>query len=254
MISEERKSRLLNEMEKLNAYHEIQNLMARATAAWNFQEKDKVLSFLALDSEDAAVEIADEGLYEGRDAILHLAAKMLRRKKEPGIMQDVQLTTPMIVVADDVNTAKAVWWMPGAGTIHPTDDSLLDDEGIRNVVEEERRKANNGAEHASDPLPVWLWGSISVDFIREADVWKIWHLHYFRLIKCSYYEGWVNDTSMENKNNSPLDSYAKPSTYHNPYTPQSIRDGIPAMPLAYDTWKKEDRFWELNKDKTGWRR
>jgi len=32
-------------------------------------------------------------------------------------MTDIQLTTPMIEVAEDGETAEGVWWCPGAGAI-----------------------------------------------------------------------------------------------------------------------------------------
>lgn len=38
-------------------------------------------------------------------------------KPEPGEMPDMQLTTPIIEIIDDLKTAKCVWWMPGAGAI-----------------------------------------------------------------------------------------------------------------------------------------
>ena len=66
-----------------------------------------------------------------------------------------------------------------------------------------------------------------MDFVREDGAWKVWHLHYFRLIKCDYQKGWVEDFSMEN---SPEGTARGPVTYHNPYTPHSVRVGIPACP------------------------
>ena len=54
--------------------------------------------------------------------------------------------------------------------------------------------------------------------------WKIWHLHYFRFIRCDYEKGWVKDTSMINRLNTPMHPLSKPTTYHNPYSPLSIRE------------------------------
>ena len=86
------------------------------------------------------------------------------------------------------------------------------------------------------------------DWYREGK-WKVWHLHYFRLIKCAYEKGWVEDLSMINRPNTPMHPESLPTTYHNPYSPLSIRDGIPCMPRPYETYTAADRYWELNRDK-----
>ena len=83
---------------------------------------------------------------------------------------------------------------------------------------------------------------------KYENTWKIWHLHWFRFIKCSYDKGWVKDTSMMNRPNIPVHPLSKYVTYHNPYSPLSVRDGIPACPRPYDTWTDSD--WMLNKDKS----
>lgn len=54
MIAAERKTALLNAMQKLEAYRQIQNEMGRAVAAFNFRQADRLLSFFALDKEDVS--------------------------------------------------------------------------------------------------------------------------------------------------------------------------------------------------------
>ena len=63
MIAQERKTALLNAMQKLEAYRQIQNEMGRAVAAFNFRQADRLLSFFALDREDVSLEYADEGVF-----------------------------------------------------------------------------------------------------------------------------------------------------------------------------------------------
>lgn len=162
---------------------------------------------------------ADSKEKKAVEAVLDM---LLGKPAEPGEMLDMQLTTPMIEVADDLRTAKCVWWCPGAGA----------------------RKDEEGA-HA-----IWVWGQVAADFIfTEKREWKVWHLHYFRFIKCAYEKGWVEDTSMIHRANTAMHPESLPGTYHNPYSPLSVREGIPAMPLPYQTYRKEDRYWELSRDK-----
>lgn len=220
MITEKRKMNLIQSILKLEAYQEIQNEMGRAVVASNFRQADALLSHFALERDDVSLEFADEGLFEGPEAVRAIVSETIGVQPLPGEMSDMQLTTPMVEVADDLKTAKAVWWCPGAGAI-----------------------AKEGAE----PEAIWNWGMIAADFICMDGVWKIWHLHFFRFIKCAYDKGWVEDTSMINRANTAMHPLAKPTTYHNPYHPKCIRDGIPACPSPYATYT--DRSWMLETDK-----
>ena len=222
MITMERKENLLRAMQKLEAYRLIQNQMGRAVAAFNFRQAEKLLSFFALDQEGVALEYCDEGLFDGREAVETIIREVVGAEPKPGEMLDMQLTTPMIEIADDLKTAKCLWWMPGAGAI---------------------------PQSGGDPMAIWAWGELAVDFIQVDGQWKIWHLHYFRFTKCDYHKGWVDDTSMVNRLQVPVHPLSKPSTYHNPYTPWSIRDGLPCAPRPYETYTDKDRFWELDRNK-----
>lgn len=221
-MDQERKANLLRSIKKLQVYHELQNEMGRMTAAFNFHEEEKVLSHFAWSHPDVSVEYADEGVFKGETSVRKIINILLGQPEKPGEMLDMQLTTPMIEVADDLQTAKCLWWCPGAGAV---------------------------IEEGNDPKAIWAWGQIAVDFIREEDRWKVWHLHYFRLIKCDYKKGWTEDTSMIHRSNTAIDPHAESTTYHNPYSPFSVREGIPSMPLPYETYTEKDRHWELNRDK-----
>lgn len=222
MVTESRKQDLLNNIAKLEAYHELQNEMGRAAAAFNFRQAEKVLSHFALSKEDVSLEYADEGVFEGREAVTAIINEVVGAPQKPGEMLDIQLTTPMIEIAEDLQTAKAVWWCPGGGAIANVD---------------------------KNPDAIWAWGMIGADFVNENGVWKIWHFHYFRYIKCLYEKGWVEDTSMINRLNTPMHPMAKPTTYHNPYSPLSVREAIPACPRPYKTYEGSCS-WMLEKDKT----
>lgn len=222
MISMERKKALLHAMQKLEAYRVIQNEMGRTVAAFNFRQADVVLSHFALDREGVSVEYCDEGVFKGAESVENIIKEVVGAPVQSGEMLDMQLTTPMIEIADDLQTAKCLWWVPGAGAI----------------------PRENG-----DPMAIWAWGQLAVDFVNENGDWKIWHLHYFRFIKCDYKKGWVDDTSMINRLNTPLHPDADTCTYHNPYSPTSIREGLPCAPKPYATYTDADVHWELDRNK-----
>lgn len=180
-----------------------------------------MLEFFDLDRPGVSLEFADEGVFEGRQAVEAIIRETVK-KPEPGVMIDLQLTTPIIEVAEDLQTARALWWCPGAGAVK--------------------------AEGESDPKAIWAWGMLAADFTNVDGEWKIWHLHYFRMLKCDYKKGWVEDTSMINRLNTPVHPLSKPSTYHKPYHPLDVRDGIPAAPRPYASWANDD--WMLRRDKS----
>lgn len=222
MVSMERKEKLYNAMQKLEAYRIIQNQMGRTVAAFNFRQPARLLSYFAMNREDVAIEYADEGVFEGTEAVTTIIHEIVGGTLKPGEMLDMQLTTPMIEIAEDLKTAKCLWWMPGVGAIPQAE---------------------------GDPKAIWAWGEVSADFVYEDGDWKIWHLHYYRFMKCDYKKGWVEDISMINRLNTPMHPLSKPSTYHNPYSPTGIRDGIPCAPRPYKTYTERDRNWDLDRNK-----
>ena len=222
MISQERKAALYTAMQKLEAYRQIQNEMGRTVAAFNFRQADRVLGHFALKTPGVSLEYADEGVFKGAENVTAIINQVVGAPVKPGEMLDMQLTTPMIEIADDLQTAKCLWWMPGAGAI---------------------------PQEEGDPMAIWAWGELAVDFVREDGAWKIWHLHYFRFMKCDYHKGWVDDTSMINRPNLPLHPLSETSTYHNPYAPTYIRDGLPCAPKPYATFTDADLHWELDRNK-----
>lgn len=222
MTTIDKKERIVRAMARLEAYHLVQNAMGRMIVALDFRQPEKVLAAFDLDSEGVSFEYADEGRFVGREAVTALVHLLIGAPPQPGEMRDLQLTTPIIEVADDGGSARAVWWVPGAGAI-------IRDDG--------------------EPDAIWDWGAIAADFVDVAGEWKIWHLHYFRYITCLYDEGWTRDTSLIHRPNTPMHPLAKPTTFHNPYSPSSVRDGIPAAPRPYAT--ADGSAWMLSRDKEG---
>jgi len=221
MSEQERRERIARSINTLHAYQDIQNEMGRVVAAFNYRQADKILERFALHLDDVSLEYADEGLFRGPDAVETIVRETVGRTPRPGEMYDVHLTTPVIEVAEDEQTAKAIWWAPGAA-------SLLDEN--------------------AEPSAVWMWGTIAADFIRVDDSWLIYHLHYFTVIKSSYDKGWVEDTDLVHRANTPLHPKAQSSTHHNPYTPTSVRDALPAVPRPYADY--DGPGWMLERDKT----
>jgi SnoaL-like domain len=80
---------------------------------------------------------------------LHPEIKNVPENIGVGMFQVHTITTPIIEVADDGQTAKGMWYTPGA---------------VAGVTD----KGTLGAD--------WIWEKYAVDFIKEDGKWKFWHI------------------------------------------------------------------------------
>lgn len=125
------------------------------------------------------------------------------------------LTTPVIEVAEDRETAKAVWISPGYVTA-PANGKLQ---------------------------CFWHWDRYAIDFAREDSGWKIWHLWVGKDFSTPYEHSWVEDffaapgVDLESvpgfpKPNAPgLISYAG-------YSPFEHAPFVPVPPVPYRTFSE----------------
>lgn len=80
-----------------------------------------------------------------------------------GHMDNKPVSSPLISVAYDGQTAQAMWTCVGTYA----DFSV------------------------SGPISHWVWGYYAADFILEEDEWKIWHLRFIKDIDCVCGEDWT---------------------------------------------------------------
>jgi hypothetical protein len=191
----------------------VQNLMGAYTVNFSPKYMHRALDFYALDRPDVSVEIGDRGVYVGEAALRKLFSDQFAMSLK-GNMLIHYLATPMIEVSADGESARGVWRSPGIEAVVPPG--------------------------GDKPAPLWSFGSYAVDFIKCANVWKILHLHWFRIIKCSYEKAWVEDLSMAHTGKLPDSPDLKPTTYHNPYTPDWVQEPVPPCPLVFDTMTTAD--------------
>lgn len=126
------------------------------------------------------------------------------------------LSSPVIEIAEDGDSAKGLWYCQGAC----------------NEIEE------------AGPLARWTWGYFAVDFIREEDEFKIWHLCYFNDVDCISGTSW----GKPEKKLPQLEEFAalKDFTYedfseevklYEKYYVNRELSKIPKIPKPYNTFK-----------------
>lgn len=206
------------EISRLKAQNEICNLMAHYEVLHN--QKNMMLHPMdfAMTMPDVSVQVGESQVYSGPEGVNKLFCSDYEVKDCAGIMLIHYLTTQYIEVAGDGRTARGLWWTPG----------------IETVIKDKKK----------GPEAVWCFGSYANDFILENGVWKIWHLRFARVAKCSYAEGWV-DQKVEYV--STASAAKERPVLHNPYSVNYTQESIPMGPKPYDTWN--DDAWYLDQEK-----
>ncbi len=177
-------------LERWEAIHEIENMMGRRAAMLLTIQDDAVFQTMWTKNEPCLG--FNYGYYKGCEAVAgyfraqreyqllraeaairlnpELAGKAPEELLGVGALHGSNLTTPVIELAGDGKTAKGLWY-------------LLDGEV-------DYGPAGYGAVHCL--------GRIGVDFIREDDGWKIWHLVYAEDIRTPMGESWTAARPEEN--------------------------------------------------------
>ena len=129
----------------------------------------------------------------------------------------ITLTTPIIEIAGDGQTAKGVWYAPGY------------------LTHLEGEKFDGW----------WMWERYAVDFIKEDGEWKIWHFNVFTDIACPYNKSWV-DLAMERiaAKTPPRGGIPglpppneAPTLKWSAYDPTFVGDDFP-LPVPYETFSE----------------
>jgi hypothetical protein len=202
---------------RLDAESKIRNVMGRYSFLLTAARYKEIVPLFAKDP-DVRAEM-QWGVYKGYKSIERLYAKYHNDKiVGPGVMAVHALTTPVIEVAGDGKTAKAVWVSPG----HITGGPFTADGSI---------KAH------------WAWMRYGNDFLLEDGEWKIWHLHIFGIFMCPYDKSWAEVGDVHKAPEMPAE-YAPDcpptTTWH--YSTTTETELNPAPPLPYQTFDPATAF------------
>lgn len=154
------------------------------------------------------------GFQVGRDVVWSYYAKpQIGKDCEPGIAFMHTLTTPLIEIAGDGQTAQAMWYTPGYGT-----------------------GAGPDAPEGAEPKGEWMYERYAIDFIKEDGEWKIWH--FFVGTDFSFEAG----TAYAEREMPPMGE-RKPEYGVLPvpgiYTSKYGWSEYPHFPVPYETWTPE---------------
>src|SRR5260221_973756 len=158
-------------IERLEAIHDIQNVLGYYEEYQSALEFDRVWPLFALDQPDVRWEVGP-GAYVGGDAV---KGALMAQEKRPNDtawfaiqrweLHVHTLATPIIVIAGDGQTAKSTFDSPGLETL-------------------------SGATHKPDARLGWC--KYGIDLIKTPQGWKIWHMHVYGVIFSPATKSWVD--------------------------------------------------------------
>lgn len=199
-------------IQRLEDIHEIQNLMSRYSYLHTAGMHSETVDLFAQNTPGTRAELPEWGVYEGIEGIRRLYPGLHNyfEGDRIGQMHQHTLTTPVIEVAGDGKTAKAVWISPGHET-GPFKDGKL--------------KA------------YWAWCKYGCDFVKEDGKWKIWHLHVYGIFFTPYDQSWVETGPPAMPMSVPEELKSdRPNTYMWTYTPTGRCELVPVPPEPYETF------------------
>lgn len=153
----------------------------------------------------------------------------------PGLLEIHQITTPVLEVAEDDQTAKGLWMSTGAIL-------MLHDEGA-----EEGRSFT------------WDSGKYAVDFIKTGKGWRIWHLHVCDMWRADFDRDPVANAAPLDRGTTQamIDEWNAraaagetvmphgmpvipdgPTTFHYAYASDSVAPREPRPPVPYRTFSE----------------
>lgn len=218
-VSDELKEIKLQQ-KRILAVNAIENVMGRYVFyhfANMYMDKDYVGLF-ANGDPDMKIDMST-GVWEGPDAaerVLTYYYKMAVNAGGADYRGDMHLhtlTSPVIEVAGDGQTARAVWLSPGLESGNPKN---------------------------AEPYGMWIWVKYSAAFKKIENEWKIWQLCTYGIFLTPYEQSWIKPLeTMWAPSKLPKEPHLqpnRPSSGRDMYTTSTKQTLNPAPPLPYATW------------------
>jgi hypothetical protein len=225
--------------ERWESHNEITNLVGRLGFLEILRNTDMILSKYWCDESSTPSLGLQDGYYKGRAAIeeyyraikeidmlkaetakeLHpneFANKSASDMRGVGSLHALNFTTPVLELAEDGKTAKGLWYMVA---------------GLVDFYSSEGPSAKN------------IWGRVGIDFIKERNGWKLWHVVFAIDIHAPMGAGWVAPSSAPNVPKEyariAAHTFPKPNIAKKIYSPYSSERRpicFPKVPDPYATF------------------
>lgn len=168
---------------------------------------DEIIALFA-DRDDVEIEIANKGVYVGRDAPERVFGKNRQAMGTAGILNLHLSVNPVIEIDRTGTRAKGLWMSPGVSTF-PMNGQVVG---------------------------CWNWGKYDMEYIKEGNAWKFLHFRYRQVFLTPYEDGWVKNSIDSNFDGMVTNGADRPSDpdFHRPYKVDEAKAFGPMPPKSYD--------------------
>lgn len=229
------------ELQRLIDVNEIQSVMGRHAWYYSAGQHQRELDELFAQEQPDVSFGTNAGYWVGLESIqnayvdwfevqakkdlAHLAAKHPDIENKPenllaGTSMMHTITTPLIVVADNGETAKGLFYSPGQVTQTPL----------------------------GEPRANWMWERYAVDFIKENGQWRIWHFNVFTDFAVPPGSDWTKPGEIPQIVLQPGEippwedpdapTFDVPVQTYESYSPTAVRGEKPRIPVPYRTFSE----------------
>ncbi len=242
-MTEKELDQLLADAQKVKDRTEIENLFGTYQYYHSVIRDEKIMDLFTKNKEDVRFDWGD-GLLEGYE---ELKKYYVGRPRRRGKMVVNSLMNPIIEIAGDGKTAKGFWISAGHESCPYYEKPDIAKEKDLMVAYVKGPDANGLYKYVH-----WVWYKYGVDFIKEDDGWKIWHIRQVELMRAPYDEDWI-DFSISRQEMERLAGLEIPwdETEGSPLMPKSTRPSNtytryhvdvspveePRRPEPYDTFE-----------------
>jgi hypothetical protein len=177
----------IERLQRIEDVNKIQNIIGVMSFLYEAGMYEERMKYIAQKTPGVTVEIGLRGVFEGyegaRRALIEVerifershAAGMKKAfpdvkfpSDHAGLLETELLGAPVIEIAGDGKTAKAMWMsLMAAGKTHEEDEK---------------------------PIAMWVWWKSAADFVKEDGEWKIWHYLRNPLFLAPYNKDWVENS------------------------------------------------------------
>lgn len=190
-------------LEKLNALHEIANLQGRYLYYTQAHDYDRVMDLFALEDPDVSAEISSTGVYVGGEKVRALFLDLIKPLfTAAGSLPIHMLTTPVIEVAPDGDSAAGMWQTLGCNAF-PTNDGLV---------------------------ATWQQGKYDNEFVRVDGQWFFRRFRWLCNFRTPFDEGWVRQPMIRVE---PLDLSHFPERCHPSRESEPYPGYDPSRPMDF---------------------
>ncbi len=211
-IREEQK----RQQEKIRADVDIKNKASEFIYRIKGAEFEKALDCFALKTAGVSLEVSRYGVYDGPDKMREYVVDYLSGLVGvEGTFQYINLLSPVVEVAEDMQTGKGMWL----------------------TLNMETWKRDDLKEGYTDPVAIWSTGPWCMDFIKEDGVWKIWHLTIYEDVTTVFEESWTEISDHRIPDDPAAPKPSRPSSYHNPFTTEREPVLFAEPPVPYATYE-----------------